>query len=141
MTMSDKSEKMVAKGEKFFAQGNFHKALKAFKSAIEFDPGDKVAWNNRGVALEEFGKVEDAIECYKKAIKIDKDFGLAWNNRGYALVQQGKFKYAVKCYRRALKIDPEDELAKERLKQAIKLISELGEEAEGAGEKPEKEKE
>ena len=126
--MSDKSEKLVAKGEKFFARGNYHKALKAFRDALASDPDDKFAWNNRGVTLEEFGQLEDAMKCYDEALKIDKGFGLAWDNRGYALVQTGKFREAVKCYRKALRIDPKDEIARERLKQAIKLVAELGEE-------------
>ena len=126
--MSEKSEKIVAKGEKFFSRGNYHKALKAFKEALIFDPQDKFAWNNKGVTLEEFDQIEEAVKCYNEAIKIDREFGLAWTNRGYALVQLGKFKEGVKCYRRALKINANDEIAKDRLKQTIKLISELGDE-------------
>jgi tetratricopeptide (TPR) repeat protein len=128
MMMSEKSEKLVAKGEKLFGQGKYHKALKAFKEALTFDPEDIVALNNKGVVLEEFNQLEEALACYEEAIRINKDFNLAWTNRGYVLVQQGKFKEAIKCYRRALKIEPQDQIAKERLKQAVKLVSELGEE-------------
>jgi superkiller protein 3 len=128
--MSEKSEKLVASGEKLFAKGSFHKALKAFREASELDPDDIFAWNNQGVALEEFGRIDDAIKCYQRATKIDTGFGLAWNNMGFAHAQLGDFKEAIKCYKRALKIDPGDQLAKERLKQAVKLIGFTGGEDE-----------
>ncbi|NET60554.1 MAG: tetratricopeptide repeat protein [Symploca sp. SIO2E6] len=37
------------------------KLIASFDKAIEFKPDDDVAWNNRGIALAESGKLEEAI--------------------------------------------------------------------------------
>lgn len=71
----------------------------------KFDPNDCDAWFNKGVALQERGKLEKAIESYNHALKIDQNYINAWFNKGYAFILLDRFTEAVKSYDQFLKID------------------------------------
>ena len=44
--------------------------MKAYDKAIEINPNDSDAWNNKGLALGKLNKHEDAMKAYDKAIEI-----------------------------------------------------------------------
>ena len=53
--------------------------------ALEIDPNDADAWNNKGNALYNLGNYNEAIECYNQTLKIDPNYINAWYNKGVVL--------------------------------------------------------
>jgi tetratricopeptide (TPR) repeat protein len=62
-------------------------------------------YNNRGVALQAKGYLQEAIADFNKAIEIDALYARAYANRGSALLLQGKTAEAEKDFERCLKLD------------------------------------
>ncbi len=44
---------------------------KACGKAIEINPPNSIAWNNKGLTLSSLGKYNEAIKAYDKAIEIN----------------------------------------------------------------------
>lgn len=59
--------KGIDEGEK----GNYKKALKLYKKAVEIDENFVYAWDNLGRTYRELHDYDNAIEAYKKSIAID----------------------------------------------------------------------
>jgi Flp pilus assembly protein TadD len=55
----------------FYSQGKYDEAIQAYNKAIEIDPQDAYAWNNKGVALKSLGHTTESNEAFAKA----KDLG------------------------------------------------------------------
>jgi tetratricopeptide (TPR) repeat protein len=80
--------------------GKYYGAIECLDEAIGIDPESADAWNNKGVALDNLGRLEkheeainyyeEAIECYDEAIKLDPEDSIAWYNKGNTLNILGK---------------------------------------------------
>lgn len=57
--------------------------------ALEIDPKNVGAWNNKGLALNNLGKYNEAIECLDKALEIPK-YVLAMKNKDIIVKRMGK---------------------------------------------------
>ena len=60
-------------------------AIKAFDKAIEINPQDSKAWNNKGLDLRKLGKYDEAIKAYDKAIENNPQNSMAWYKKRLAL--------------------------------------------------------
>lgn len=69
MTVEDYFEK----GNEFFEQGQFQKAIEEYQKAIEINPNFYKAWNKMGHAYRALGNYEQATECYNKSLQINPD--------------------------------------------------------------------
>ena len=59
------------------------RAIENYNKAIELDPNDADAYNNRGLAYYYLEEYERAIEDYNKAIELNPNY--AYNNRELAI--------------------------------------------------------
>ena len=59
-------------------------AIEAYSSAINLNPYNANAYNNRGVAYDSLGSADMAIADYSMAIKLKPNLAEAYNNRGIA---------------------------------------------------------
>ena len=96
-----------------FQQGNFllmlgqtDRAIEAYSHAIELNPNDADAYNNRGVVYRGKGDYDRAIADYNKAIQLNPGYADAYNNRGVAYQSKGDFDSAVEDYSEALGLNP-----------------------------------
>ncbi|WP_236505989.1 tetratricopeptide repeat protein, partial [Tychonema sp. BBK16] len=103
------------KAELFFEQAllyrsadQYAKAIASYDKALEIKPDYHEAWYNRGIALDDLGRLEEAIASYDKALEIKPDLHEAWNNRGNALVNLGRLEEAIASYDKALEFKPDD---------------------------------
>ncbi|MGC1120229.1 MAG: tetratricopeptide repeat protein, partial [Candidatus Methanofastidiosia archaeon] len=77
--------------------------------ALEINPKNEDAWNNKGDSLYEMEKYEEALECYSRALEINPKNEDAWNNKGNSLYKMEKYQEALECHKRALEINPKNE--------------------------------
>jgi tetratricopeptide (TPR) repeat protein/3D (Asp-Asp-Asp) domain-containing protein len=75
-------------------------------NAIRRDPNLALDWCNRGIALQDQGKLDEAIEAYDEAIRLDPELALAWCNKAAALVNKGKLDEAIAACDNAIWLDP-----------------------------------
>ena len=59
----------------------YDEAIRAFDKAIEINPNDSDAWNEKGIALGKL-KYDEAIKAYDKAIEINPQDSNAWDGKG-----------------------------------------------------------
>ena len=63
---------------------DYDKAIADYDEAIELDPKDAVAYNNRGVAWYAKNEYDKAIADFNEAIRLDPEDAVAYINRGNA---------------------------------------------------------
>ncbi len=87
-----KFSKFYSKGIGFYKQGNYDKAGKEFKKAIELNPDDFHAFYYLGNTYYCKAKYDDAVKVYTKTININPDYAkvhyslsLAYNKLGMTL--------------------------------------------------------
>ncbi len=101
-----------------FASGKIYQASKDFETAIQYydkaihsNPQNSAAYNNRGTAKRNLGKLQDAIRDYDNAIKLNPKHYRAYRNRGLAKDNLGKLQDAIRDYNKAIKLNPKYSLA------------------------------
>jgi Flp pilus assembly protein TadD len=56
----------LKEGNALLRRGDYEAALAAFERAVELEPGNAKAYNNRGVALARLGRYDDEPEGRKE---------------------------------------------------------------------------
>jgi len=87
--------------------GVWKNTLVFWNYVIEKEP-DRVpqAYNNRGLALKNMGRLQEAIEDLNRAIALNPEYTLAYNNRGVILKKAGMFREAIEDFDKAIDLDP-----------------------------------
>ena len=70
-------------------------ALAAYSRALQDDPGNLVATNGKGVALDLLGRHGDAQAAYRRGLQVDPDDRTLRNNLGLSLVFTKNYDEAV----------------------------------------------
>src|SRR3989344_4491726 len=91
------------RGNVYFKLNDFEKSIASFDKAIELDPNDAVAYNNRGGTKRELGLYEAAIDDYDMMIGVDPD-EYAFHNRAFLKFKIGKTDDAIVDLKCALQI-------------------------------------
>ncbi len=114
--VNENAEYWFKKGNKFFNEGEYEKAIECYKKVTQINPKDAEAWNNKGVAYDKLGDYKKAIKCYNKVIEIieiNPEIELkyvcaeAWYNKGIVYHKLKDYKKAIECYNKTIKINPE----------------------------------
>ena len=82
-------------------------AIAAYDEAIRLKPDYAKAYNNRGVAKDDFGRYEDAIADYDEAIRLNPDYAEAYSNRGNAKRDLGRHEDAIADHDEAVRLKPD----------------------------------
>jgi tetratricopeptide (TPR) repeat protein len=64
------------------------------------------AYNERGCAYKNIGKLKEAIRDYSRAIEIDPKYANAYSNRGNTYLKQGMFKESLVDLDQAIRLNP-----------------------------------
>ena len=96
----------LREGNKFRDEGNHGRAAELFTEAIELNPENFLAWNNRGWAYAEQREYKRAMEDFNKAIELNANSEFPYLGRGWVYNQQKKFAEAVKEYSKAIELNP-----------------------------------
>ena len=82
-------------------------AEQLYRQVVDTSPNPFVALNNRGVALELLGRLDEALARIDSALSIQPDYADAFYNRGIVLLRMKRFEEALASYEHALAIRPE----------------------------------
>ena len=89
------------------ALGKYKEALADYDQAIELNPDDAAAYNNRGIAKSELCQHEAAAADYNEVIRLNPDDAAAYYNRGNAKQKLGRDEAAVGDFDEAIRLNPD----------------------------------
>ena len=98
---------IYSKGEEFFMQGEYEKALEFYEEILAQDKDYADAIGAKGAVHHRLGNYEKALEFYDLAISIEPRNHYFLNDRGNALLSLGKDVEAEKDLKKSLEIFPE----------------------------------
>jgi tetratricopeptide (TPR) repeat protein len=76
------------------ATGKHKEAVLDCDKAIELDPGDEYAYNNRGMAKYQLLDIKGALSDFEKATELNPKFATAFFNAAYVQYKTGNKKEA-----------------------------------------------
>jgi tetratricopeptide (TPR) repeat protein len=88
-------------------RGDDAQALRHIDLALEINPNDILALNNRGIALRALKRFEDALASYDRALALWPDYAEALLGRANALKELQRFEAALSSYDRTLRLRPD----------------------------------
>jgi tetratricopeptide (TPR) repeat protein len=103
---SDSAISYYNRGNVWYAQGEFERAIKDYDFAIVFDPRCAEAYSNRGLARYDSRDVAGAIADFTRAIELSPKLADAYYNRGVARLVQRSPDSAIADFDRAIKLKP-----------------------------------
>lgn len=86
--------------------GVWKNSFTLFNHALAVTRNNYLAYNNRGLAFDRAGRLDEAIADYKQSLAINPHYAEASNNLGQALTQQGRPRDGLALFRAALEADP-----------------------------------
>jgi len=88
-------------------KGQYDKAIADYTKAIELNPRDAKAYNNRGNAYGNKGQYDQAIADYTKAIELNPRDATTYYNRGMSYGKdKGQHDQAIADYTKAIELNP-----------------------------------
>ena len=79
-------------------KGDYDRAIADYNKALELDPKDATAYNNRGFTYDNKGDYDKAIADYDAAIRLNPEYARAYNNRGFTYDKKGDYDRAIADY-------------------------------------------
>ncbi|KAJ5067860.1 tpr repeat containing protein [Anaeramoeba ignava] len=113
----EKSEEAKKKGNEFFNDGNFEKALEFYTEAIKMDPENPILFSNRAAAYTKLSLFDYGLRDCNKSIQIDPKFVKSYTRKGTILNLKGEKEEAKGMFEFVLKLDPENGFAKNQLEK------------------------
>ncbi|MCM2332959.1 MAG: tetratricopeptide repeat protein, partial [Anaeromyxobacteraceae bacterium] len=91
-----RARELMTDAAAWLQEGNFERARKRFREAIDLDPGLPEAYNGMGVTFRMRNDLGAAIGWYKRALAVDPDFGDAYYNMACVYALQGQEELALR---------------------------------------------
>ena len=96
---------MLSQAYELCEEGDFSNALKMYDLALKKEPENINALIDKGVTLQNMGRIKQAIKYYDRALDINPKNLNALVNKGASLHTSKQYEDAIKYYDLALKID------------------------------------
>jgi tetratricopeptide (TPR) repeat protein len=124
-------------GNRYFSQGKYSDAEKAYLDAQIDNPGRPEILYNLGNSLIKQKKYDQGIQALRQSMggenKELKENG--WFNTGNALFLMGDYRNSAEAFIQALRLDPADGDAKHNLEMALKELEEQKQQQSNADQK------
>lgn len=122
--------KLPGEIEYFLAQRHIIKdecasAIEHLDKAIEYNPKDGAAYNDRALCMVELGIIDKALDYFDKGIEVEPDYATIYHNKGWLLNNIGRHTEAIKCFRKALELEPDRAVTYDNLADAQRQLSDL----------------
>jgi eukaryotic-like serine/threonine-protein kinase len=89
--------------------GQLEEAVLWYNKALEADPENADAWNNKGACQHKLGRFEEASQSFRRALAFDKQNASALRNLGSALTSLGRHAEALDALKKAASLEPSNE--------------------------------
>lgn len=86
-------------------------AEQAFHLVVERFPEEPLAYNNRGMFFQSFGRQDEAIADFDRAIRLNEQFVPAYTNRAFSHLQSGRFAEALADLNQSIERDAQQPAA------------------------------
>jgi tetratricopeptide (TPR) repeat protein len=104
-----------SRGDSYFANGDYERAISDLGMAITLSPQDADAYIKRGMAYDAKGDFQHGIEDFGMAISLRPASATPYTMRGGAYERAGDKERAIDDFQRALEIDPSLETVRDVL--------------------------
>jgi len=116
------SEKALDKGKRYYRDGDYGLAEKAFRKAVEEDRNNAEAWLGLAASYDRLRRFDLADRAYKVVIKLVGNTPTVLNNLGYHYILRGDYAAARQTLAAAQSADPKNAF----IRNNIALIDEGG---------------
>jgi len=130
--MGSEQEQLKEKGNKFFAEHQYHKAVDFYTQAINADTTfsanvklGPILHSNRAAANLKIESYGSAISDAEKAIELDPKFVKAYYRKGSALIALNKYSDALKEFKHVIDIEPNNKEARSKWTECKKAQAAL----------------
>ena len=89
--------------------GHLEEAIAWYDKALDADPKNADAWNNKGACQLKLGQSEKAVESFRRALVCDTQNAAALRNLGSGLSALGRFSEALEALKKAATLEPSNE--------------------------------
>ena len=100
------ANQLLEEGNRLAYQGDYNGAVAKYNEALQYNPNDVIAYNNRGNAYADLQNYEAAIMDYNKAIELNPNLSEAYNNRGLTYAYMGNYNEAIADLTKAIELNP-----------------------------------
>ena len=104
----EKITKLLNEAKEHFKNARHNEAVECYTKAIELDPKNAVAYNNRGVSYKIKGEYDKAIIDHSKVIELNPEIAEAYYNRGITYKEKGEYDKAIADFNKAIELDPKN---------------------------------
>lgn len=111
------------KGQLGIINEDYKRAIAHFDKAVEYNPNDGAAFNDRALCMVELGNLDEAFYCFDKGIEVEPDYATVYHNKGWLLNKMGRYTEAIKCFKKALELQPNRAVTYEGLADAYRNLS------------------
>lgn len=101
--------KFITEGNEHYRKGRLAEAVKAYNQALQIDPENPIAWNNKGLILAVAGNFNEALKCHMRAVELNPEHVDAISNVGMTHAKLENYDEAMKWYDKALNLDQNHE--------------------------------
>jgi tetratricopeptide (TPR) repeat protein len=114
--------------EKGLTEKDPERKMHYFGLALELDPNNPAALNNKGMLLHKKEKFHEAIECYDRILNQYNmsESVPALYNKSLALIKIGRNEAALNFMSKALKQQPDNDKIKDKIEKLTQSIEENG---------------
>ena len=116
-----KSVVYASRGAAYFSNRQYHLAFDDFNQALELNPDNTVALDNRAIIYSSMGYTDPALADYNKSLLLKSDDPTSYYNRALFYYNQHQYDLSLADLERALRFDPSHVKALE-LKQEIEKV-------------------
>ena len=89
--------------------GHLEEALVWYDKALEANPENADAWNNKGACQHKLGRFDDAVRSFSRVLVFDKQNAAALRNMGSSLSALGQLTEALETLKKAAALEPSNE--------------------------------
>jgi tetratricopeptide (TPR) repeat protein len=102
------TEQLADRGWDYADAGELDKAFAAFELALQLDPQDVWAFQNRALTYAAAGRTDSALEDFTQALALAPSEPSIYSGRGQVWAQLNQDRKAIADFERAIVLDPAD---------------------------------